>query len=295
MRSNMLEIISLLQQSKPFLVASVSILGLLVGSFLNVVIYRLPVMMKREWTKECHAFLEKPLPDDFDGARFNLFFPHSRCGSCSTPIKWWQNVPVFSFLLLRGKCGKCQSKIAWRYPMVELGSAVLSGVAAHKLGFGLPLALTLLLTWSLVSLSLIDFDEMLLPDSIVLPLLWIGLLASLYPVFVDSRQAIIGAAAGYLSLWSVFHLFKLATGKEGMGYGDFKLLSVFGAWIGWQSIPQIIMLSAVVGSTIGICLIVFKRHAPGKPIPFGPYIAISGWLCLLYGHEISHAYWRFVS
>lgn len=290
----MTDLLHLLQQIPVFLIASTTFLGLLVGSFLNVVIYRLPVMLKRDWSRECYAFLEQPLPGNINNEKFNLFFPVSRCGHCNTPIKWWQNIPVFSFLFLKGRCAQCKTSISWRYPLVELLTAALSGLVAYKLGYGLPLLSCLFLTWCLIALSLIDYDEMILPDNIVLPLIWLGLLLSLYPIFIDSKQAIIGAAIGYLSLWSVFHLFKLITGKEGMGYGDFKLLSVFGAWLGWQSIPQIIVLSAICGSVVGILLIALKKHVFSKPIPFGPYIAAAGWLTLLYGPEISHAYWHFV-
>ena len=263
-------------------------IGLLVGSFLNVVIYRYPVLLKYQWSKQSFEWLNEteyaePEPD-------GIVQPASRCGNCGAAVRAWQNIPIVSWLLLRGKCASCQQPISLRYPLVETLTGVLSAIVMWKLGWTFTCLVTLFLTWALIALSLIDYDHQLLPDEMVLPLVWLGLLLSLVPVFTSPVDAIIGAAAGYLSLWSVFHLFRLATGKEGMGYGDFKLLAVFGAWLGWQMLPQIILLSTVTGSVIGIGLIVSKVIDKQNPIPFGPYIAIAGWIALLWGEQINQRY-----
>lgn len=277
-----------LQQSPLLLISVVFVLGLLVGSFLNVVIYRLPVMMQAGWRRECHEFLQ--LPHDDDAEVFNLMLPASHCPSCKTEIKAYQNIPVLSYLLLGGKCGHCGVKIAIRYPLIEAFSGLCSAIVAWHFGYGVALAFALLLTWSLIALSFIDIDQHLLPDSITLPMLWLGLLLSLFDIYSGSHDAIIGAVAGYLSLWSVYQLFKLLTGKEGMGYGDFKLLALFGAWLGWQYLPLIVLLSSLVGAVIGIAMIVFGKRDAGKPIPFGPYLAMAGWLAMLFGQEINALY-----
>lgn len=266
----------------------VGVIGLLVGSFLNVVIYRLPIMMKREWRKDCLEFLE--LENDVPSEIFNLALPASSCPHCHAKIRPWQNIPVLSYLWLRGKCANCKNTISSRYPVVELLTAVLSMIVAWHFGFGWQAAAGLLLTWVLISLSLIDLDTQLLPDVIVLPMLWLGLIASLFFVFVDSSTSIIGASAGYLALWSVYHGFKLFTGKEGMGHGDFKLLAMLGAWLGWQYLGLIILLSSVVGAFIGITLISLNKQNRDVPIPFGPYLAIAGWIALLWGNSLNHYY-----
>jgi len=275
------------------------VIGLLVGSFLNVVIYRLPIMMQRGWRKECLDYLqispETALADDALNAGaaeepFNLILPLSRCPSCNTPIKPYQNIPVVSYLFLSGKCAKCGCRISMRYPIIEAFTALASIVVAWHFGYTPQAVFALLLTWSLIALIFIDVDHQLLPDSITLPLLWLGMCLSLFNIFTDAHASIIGAIAGYTALWAVFHLFKLATGKEGMGYGDFKLLALFGAWLGWQYLPIIILLSSLVGAVIGVGMIIFVKHDHNVPIPFGPYLAAAGWIALLWGNDLNHLY-----
>ncbi len=264
------------------LICCAGVLGLLVGSFLNVVIYRLPKMMELRWQQEARDILQQPVQEPAGPApRFNLLVPGSRCGACGAAIKPWHNLPVLGWLLLRGKAACCGAGISIRYPLVELLTGLMSAACAWRFGFGFELAGALLLTWSLVALAFIDLDTQLLPDDITLPLLWLGLLFSLCGGFVPLDAAVIGAIAGYLSLWLVFWAFKLATGKEGLGYGDFKLLGALGAWLGWAALPQIILLSSVVGAVIGIALIAFKRQQRGAAMPFGPFLAAAGWLALM--------------
>jgi leader peptidase (prepilin peptidase)/N-methyltransferase len=277
-------------------VAVAFVVSLLVGSFLNVVIYRLPIIMQREWREQCTAILAEPATELPEG-RFNLSVPRSRCPSCGAMITAMQNIPVISYVFLGGKCANCKIVIPKRYPIVEAFTAMATAVVAWRFGFGWEAGAAIVLTWALIAISVIDFDTQLIPDSISLPLLWIGLSLSLFsPVegaerlFVDPKSSIVGALAGYLSLWSVYHLFRLITGKEGMGYGDFKLLAALGAWLGWQMLPLIIMLSAVVGTIVGVGMIVFVRHDRNVPIPFGPYLAAAGWIALLYGTKIVDAY-----
>lgn len=272
--------------------ALIFILGLMLGSFLNVVIYRLPLMMKTTWRRECRQFLQ--LPEEESKPPFDLTRPGSHCPSCQTAIKPHQNIPVASYLLLGGKCAHCAAHISPRYPLIEAFTGVCSVVVAWHFGFGLPLLFALLMTWSLIALSFIDIDHQLLPDSITLPMLWLGLLLSVFDVFTDTHASIIGAIAGYLSLWSIYWLFKLLTGKEGMGYGDFKLLAMFGAWLGWHYLPMIILLSSLVGAILGVAMIVVGRHAAGKPIPFGPYLAAAGWLAMIWGDQLNNLYLRAV-
>lgn len=274
----------------PVLFASlIGVVGLLVGSFLNVVIYRLPVMMQRSWRKECRDYLGIPA-DAEDGEVFNLSIPLSRCPKCNAAIKPYQNIPVVSYIFLKGRCAECSNPISLRYPLIEAFTAITSILVAWHFG-GTPQAgFALMLTWALIALSFIDIDQQLLPDSITLPMLWLGLLLSVFGLYTDAHASIIGAAAGYLALWLVYQLFKLATGKEGMGYGDFKLLALFGAWLGWQYLPVIILLSSLVGAVIGIGLIVFGNHERAKPIPFGPYLAAAGWIALLWGQDINRVY-----
>ena len=267
----------------------VGLIGLLVGSFLNVVIYRLPVMMQQSWRKDCQEYLGLDIDKALDEP-FNLVLPLSRCPACNMPIKPYQNIPVVSYIFLRGKCAQCANPISLRYPIIEAFTALTSFMIAWHFGFSPQTGFALLLTWSLIALSFIDIDHHLLPDSITLPSLWLGLLLSVFGLFTDSHASIIGAVAGYLVLWSIFHLFKLLTGKEGMGYGDFKLLSLFGAWLGWQSLPAIILLSSLVGAVVGITMIVFSRHDRNTPIPFGPYLAAAGWIALIWGADINQFY-----
>ncbi|WP_150051377.1 prepilin peptidase [Methylomonas rhizoryzae] len=281
-------LVETLQQSMLMLVSLTFVLGLMIGSFLNVVVYRLPLMMQKAWRRDCLEYLE--LPPEQDAEAFNLIWPGSRCPSCRAEIKPHQNIPILSYLLLRGKCANCSAHITWRYPLLEAFTAISSAMVALHFGYGIALAFALLLTWSLIALSVIDIDHQLLPDSITLPLLWLGLLLSLFSLYADSHSAIIGAIAGYLSLWSIYWLFKLLTGKEGMGYGDFKLLALLGAWLGWQFLPLIIVLASFVGALIGVVSIVLKRQDISRPIPFGPYLAGAGWLALIYGREINQFY-----
>ncbi len=262
-------------------------LGLCIGSFLNVVIHRLPRMMEREWTAQCAEFRGELTST---AEPYNLLVPRSACPSCHRPIKASENIPVLSYVLLKGRCAECGTAISPRYPFVEIITALLSGATALKFGLGWQTAGALILIWSLLALTFIDFDTQLLPDAITLPLLWLGLLFNLESTFTSVQSAVIGAAAGYLALWSVYWLFKLATGKEGMGYGDFKLLAALGAWLGWTMLPAIILLSSLVGACVGICLIVFARHGRNIPIPFGPYLAAAGVLALFLGHEINRLY-----
>ncbi len=264
-----------------------ALLGLIVGSFLNVVIHRLPIIMEQGWRRECAAMDDAVIAP---AATFNLAVPNSRCPHCGHAISVRDNIPVLSYLLLRGRCRNCQTAISLRYPLVEILTALLTVVALLHFGPGWQGALAVLLTWSLIALSCIDFDTQLLPDSITLPMLWLGLLLSLFGIFTDSKSSIIGAAVGYLSLWSIYHLFRLLTGKEGMGYGDFKLFAMLGAWLGWQSLPLIILLSSAVGAVIGVGLILLRGRDRNIPIPFGPYLAIAGWIALLWGEQITAWY-----
>lgn len=280
--------------SAPFFTALCGIIGLLVGSFLNVVIYRLPIMMQRTWRKECTEYLQLAAESEqTEEEAFNLVFPLSRCPGCNAPIKPYQNIPVISYVFLKGKCAACGNPISVRYPIIEALTAIASAAVAWHFGYTPQAGFALLLTWALVALIFIDIDHQLLPDSITLPMLWLGLCLSLFNLYTDAHASIIGAVAGYLALWTVFHLFKLATGKEGMGYGDFKLLALFGAWLGWQYLPVIILLSSLVGAVIGLGMIVFARHDRNVPIPFGPYLAIAGWIALLWGNSINRLYLTF--
>lgn len=267
-------------------------LGLIFGSFLNVVIYRVPVMLDRQWRAEC-AELAHDTPGQASLAPFNLITPRSACPSCKTPIKAWQNIPVLSYLLLRGRCAACKARISWRYPLVEVLTGILSAVVAWKFGFGWPTLAGILLTWFLIALTFIDVDRQLLPDSLTLPLLWIGLAVNLLgvgPMQIDLRSSVIGAIAGYLSLWSVYHVFRLATGKEGMGYGDFKLLAALGAWLGWKMLLPIVLLAAAVGAVTGIIILTAQRQSRATPIAFGPFLAAAGWLMLIIGPSLVEHY-----
>ena len=274
-------------------VALAGILGLLVGSFLNVVIHRLPKMMENEWREQC-AELSAPI-DQAPGPSaqkptYNLVLPRSACPSCGHRISALENIPVVSYLALGGRCRGCKSKISARYPIVEAMTGLLSGLVAWHFGFGIAGLSALILLWGMIALTFIDADTQLLPDSITLPLLWLGLIVNSDSTFTDLRSAVLGAVFGYLALWSVYWLFKLATKKEGMGYGDFKLLAAIGAWLGWQVLPLVILLSSVVGAVIGIALIVLARMGRNIPLPFGPYLAMAGFIALLWGKPIMDSY-----
>ena len=264
------------------------LVGLLIGSFLNVVVYRLPKMLLRDWQAQAREILE--LPAEADKQTFNLILPNSSCPHCAHEIKPWENIPIFSWLFLRGKCSACKAPISTRYPLVELTCGLLSAYVAWHLGFTWQAGSMLLLTWGLLAMSLIDADHQLLPDALVLPLLWLGLIVNQFGLFANPADALWGAIAGYLSLWSVYWLFKLVTGKEGMGYGDFKLLAMLGAWGGWQILPLTILLSSLVGAVLGVIMLRLRNAETSTPIPFGPYLAIAGWIALLWGEQITASY-----
>ena len=271
----------------PVFAACAALLGLCVGSFLNVVIHRLPKIMERQWKAECAELTgQEPAPPE----RYNLVVPRSACPACGHRISALENIPVLSWLVLRGRCAGCKAPISRRYPAVELLTGALSGYIAWHFGFGMAAAGALFFTWSMIALTFIDLDTFFLPDSITLPLLWLGLLFNINATYVSLSSAVIGAAAGYLTLWSVYWAFKWATGKEGMGYGDFKLLAAIGAWLGWAMLPLTILLSSLVGAVIGIGLIVFADRGRSVPIPFGPYLAIAGMIALLHGPALTRAY-----
>jgi len=282
-------LLALLQASPLAFGSLAAVIGLIIGSFLNVVIYRTPIVLMRNWQRDCHELTGQP-ESTATREHFNLVTPRSRCTHCGHAITALENIPVISYLWLRGRCSACRKPISFRYPFVELLSAALAAVTAWHFGFSTAGISAVILTWMLVALAFIDIDHQLLPDVMVLPFLWIGLLLNLFNVFTSLSDAVIGAVAGYLSLWIVFHTFKLITGKEGMGYGDFKLFALFGAWLGWQSLPLIILLSSLVGAIIGIGLIVFRGRDRAQPLPFGPYLALAGWVALLWGDEIMQQY-----
>ena len=293
-----MNILEVLQHEPVLYLTAVFILGLLVGSFLNVVIYRLPVMLKQQWRSDCEAFLSETDSQTTPEIKktthveqpFNLIHPRSRCPHCNHQITAWENIPVISYLFLKGRCSSCKTPISPRYPVIEALSGLLVFTVAWQLGFSMQAAFAILLTWVLIALTFIELDHFYLPDNITLPFLWLGLLINIDAIFVNLSSAVIGAIVGYLSLWSVYQLFKRFTGKEGMGYGDFKLLAMLGAWMGWQMLPVIIILSSLVGAIIGISLILFKHHQRSQPIPFGPYLATAGWIALLWGEQIDQAY-----
>lgn len=286
-----MDYIELLRAHPGWFLLWIGLLGLAVGSFLNVVIHRLPQMLERGWKAECREYLGLE-GDASDSEPLSLSKPRSRCPACGHAISALRNIPVISYLLLHGRCANCDTAIGARYPLVELTTAVLSLAVAWHFGVTWQTLAGLIFTWVLVALAMIDLDTQLLPDQITLPFLWLGLFFNLFGVFTDLQSAVIGAIAGYLVLWVVFQLFRLLTGKEGMGFGDFKLLALFGAWFGWQMLPQIILIASVVGAVSGLGLILLRRHEQGKPIPFGPYLAVAGWIALLWGQQINQAYLR---
>jgi leader peptidase (prepilin peptidase)/N-methyltransferase len=290
-----MSVLELLASSPGLFVGTCLMLGLLVGSFLNVVIFRLPVILERQWRQQCAELhnTESPAPAE----PFNLVVPRSACPACKAPISALQNIPVVSYLALRGRCASCGVPISMRYPIIEALTGILTAAVAWKFGYGWATGAAILLTWFLIALTFIDVDHQLLPDSLTLPLVWIGLLLSLWgpqaggpPIPVDMRSSIIGAIAGYLSLWSVYHLFRLITGKEGMGYGDFKLFAALGAWLGWQMLLPIILFAATVGAVVGIAILAVRGQSRATPIAFGPFLAAAGWLVLMFGHEVVTGY-----
>ena len=297
-----MDLIRVFQANTGFFYFSVILLGLIIGSFLNVVIHRLPVMLLRDWRRDCREFLAEKYPADVVAitpsaeppAKYNLVVPRSACPHCGHPISALENIPVLSYLLLRGRCQSCKTHISLRYPIIETLSAILAFTVAWKFGFSYEFLFAAILSWALLSLTMIDIDHQYLPDQITLPLLWLGLILNLNNMYTDINSAVIGAIAGYLTLWSVYQLFKLITGKEGMGFGDFKLLGMFGAWLGWQLLPAIILISTLIGSIVGILLIVLKQHEKGKPIPFGPYLAGAGWVAMIWGNQLNALYFQLV-
>ncbi|PNG28461.1 MULTISPECIES: prepilin peptidase [Pseudomonas] len=273
-------------------VTAALVLGLLVGSFLNVLVWRLPKMLERDWRAQAHEVLG--LPPEPVAAPYNLLLPHSQCPHCAQPIRPWQNIPLLSYLWLRGRCAHCRTAISRRYPLTELACGLTSAYVAWHFGFGWPAGLLLILSWGLLAMSLIDADHQLLPDVLVLPLLWLGLIANSFEVLVSLEDALWGAVLGYLCLWSVFWLFKLLTGKDGMGHGDFKLLAMLGAWGGWQILPLTLLLSSLVGAILGTVMLRLNRAKTSTPIPFGPFLAIAGWIALLWGGQMTDFYLQFV-
>jgi len=295
-----MSLIELLAASPRLYIGTSLVLGLAVGSFLNVVIYRLPVMLDRQWRRQCAELTGEAAAATLPAGtpeRFNLIVPRSACRACRAPITALQNIPLLSWLALRGRCARCGAPIGLRYPLVEALTGVLSALVAWKLGFGWPALAAMVLTWYSIALAFIDIDHQLLPDSLTLPLLWLGLFLSLFgpqpggaPLPVDLRSSVIGAMAGYASLWSVYHLFRWLTGREGMGYGDFKLVAALGAWLGWRMLLPLILIAAAAGAVIGIALIALKRQQRTAPIPFGPFLAAAGWLVMMFGQRLVDRY-----
>jgi leader peptidase (prepilin peptidase)/N-methyltransferase len=270
-------------------VVVVSLISLLIGSFLNVVIHRLPIMMEKDWMAQCAELNGNKVENN---STFNLSTPRSACPHCGHAITAFENIPILSYVFLKGRCGGCQTHISLRYPIVEALTAILSVFVAYHFGFGWETVGALMLTWILIALTFIDLDHQLLPDKLILSLLWLGLIFNLFSTYSSLNDAVLGAIIGYLSLWSIYHLFRLITGKEGMGYGDFKLLGALGAWLGWQALPLIVLLSSFVGAFVGIALILFKQHGRDIPIPFGPYLAAAGWITLLWGDMLTQSYFK---
>lgn len=291
-----MEWLSYFKMSPEAFLGTIALLGLMVGSFLNVVIFRLPIMLHREWRAQCYDYLNEhdgqPLNPN-NSEKFNLITPRSRCPHCQHLISATENIPILSFLIQRGRCRHCQKGISWRYPLLEILTMVCSVIVAFFFGFSLHTLFALLLTWSMIVLSAIDIEHQILPDDITLPVLWLGLLINIQGLFSPLNDAIIGAIAGYLFLWTIYWAFKLITGKDGMGQGDFKLLAMLGAWLGWQALPTIILLSSFTGALVGITLIVVKGHKRHQPIPFGPFLAFAGWIALLWGDKLQHVYLSF--
>jgi leader peptidase (prepilin peptidase)/N-methyltransferase len=289
------DILKLLEENSTVLIFLISLLGLFVGSFLNVVIFRLPLRLQHEWRTECKEFLDvdESSLESLDTPPGNLFTTRSHCPQCNHQITALENIPVFSYLLLRGKCSECSARISARYPAIEILTAVLSGLVAWSFGYTAALPFVLILVWSLIALSFIDFDHKLLPDKLVLPVLWLGLLVNSQNVLTDIHSALYGAVAGYLVLWLVYQAFKLLTNKEGMGFGDFKLLSLIGAWLGWQMLPLVVLLSSLVGAIVGILGILILGRDKQVPIPFGPYLSVAGLIALFWGQQIIDSYLQF--
>ena len=285
-----MEILAVFNTEQWLFYTAIVLFSLCVGSFLNVVIYRLPVMLEREWRQQCHEFLDIDAASGEEEVKIGLATPASSCPHCGHSIRPWENIPIISYLILGGKCSSCKAPISIQYPAIEAVTAILSVAVAWKFGVSLQTAGGLLFTWMLIVLTMIDVHKQLLPDNITLPLLWLGLIFALFDTYTSLQTSVIGAIAGYLALWTVFQVFRLVTGKEGMGFGDFKLLAAMGAWMGWAMLPQIILVSSVVGAIAGSIMLVTGKTRTQQPIPFGPYLAIAGWIALLWGNEINQAY-----
>ena len=283
-----MSVLTLLQSSPAVLVVTCVVLGLCCGSFLNVVIHRMPRIMENRWRAECAELADQPSAAAPE--RYNLVVPRSACPACGHRITALENIPLLSYAALRGKCSACRARISPRYPLVEMLTGILSGYIAWRMGFTVAMAGALVFTWAIIALSFIDLDTYYLPDDITLPLLWAGLVLNIGGTYTDLTSAVIGAAAGYTSLWLIFWVFKLTTGKEGMGYGDFKLLAAIGAWLGWKMLPMVILLSSFVGAIVGVLLIVVARRGRNVPIPFGPYLALAGWIALVHGETLNRRY-----
>lgn len=285
-----MEILDVFKTEQWLFYTAIVLFSLCIGSFLNVVIYRLPVMLERDWRDQCQEFLELTPTDERKHEKLGLAAPASRCPHCGHKIRIHENIPVVSYVLLGGKCASCKTPISIQYPLIEAVTAIMSVVVAWKYGVTLQTFGALLFTWTLIALTMIDVHKQLLPDNLTLPLLWLGMIFALFETYTSLQASVIGAIAGYLVLWTVFHLFKLVTGKEGMGFGDFKLLAAMGAWMGWAMLPQIILVSSVVGAIAGSIMLVAGKTRSQQPIPFGPYLAAAGWIALLWGQEINQAY-----
>lgn len=277
-----------------FTIAAV-IFGMVFGSFINVVIYRLPIMLEQQWRSQCRELLDEDSASSTEAGEepvsFNLMSPPSSCTSCETPIKPWHNIPVIGWLMLRGRCAACGAPISMQYPLVEAIGGIMAGIVAYILGPGVEAIAAMAFSWALLTLSVIDLREQLLPDLITIPLMWVGLLLSLFGVFVEVHSALIGAISGYMSLWLIYWIFRLATGKEGLGYGDFKIFAALGAWMGWQALPVIIVMSSVVGAVLGLTLLSTGLQKRGQRMPFGPFLATAGWITLLWSDQIIHYYY----
>lgn len=280
--------LSILQNNHFIFLIGVGVLGLLVGSFLNVVIYRLPIMLQREWENDCAEYIKQVAPIKYK--IINLITPRSHCPKCDTQILWWQNIPVISYILLHGKCNHCHNIIHWRYPVVELLGCLTALLVAIYFGISIQTLSLLILTWALIAAVFIDFDQLLLPDNIILPLIWLGLLLNTNYTFAAPESAIIGAVSGYVFLWIIAYIFKLIRKIDGMGHGDFKLLAVFGAWLGWQTLPLILFSASLLGCFVGLTIVFCKKWQFTKPIPFGPYLAITGWLAFFWGQNVLNWY-----
>ena len=285
-----MSVIQLLQSQPVLFVIVIALLGLIVGSFLNVVIYRLPKMMEQDWHDQCCELLEIKNENVEKQQRVNLIFPGSNCPTCEHKITALENIPVISYLFLKGRCSSCKAKISLQYPIIEMFTGLATAYVAWHFGFSLQTLFTVLLTWALICLSVIDLEHSLLPDDITLPLMWLGLACNIFGIFTDIYSSLIGAMLGYGILWIIFMSFKAVTGKEGMGYGDFKLLALLGAWLGWQALPLIILLSSITASIIGVVMIVLKGRDKAAAFPFGPYLAIAGWITLIWGEELTGLY-----